>query len=193
MEEFFLSLEPLQKLFWSIACVATLIFLIQAILTFIGLGTDTDIDAGPADMDAPTDSMDAGGLHGVFSFRNLVNFLLGYGWAGVLLYDEIHKGWLLQLVAFAIGFMFVLAFVLMFRMLMKLSHDGSFKISDTLGRRAYVYLRIPASRQGRGIVQVSVNGSVHEIDAVTDKAEQIATGGYVTVKEALGEDLLLVE
>jgi len=191
--EFFSALEPLQRLFWSIAGVATLIFLIQTILTFIGLGTDSDIDAGPADMDTVGDVTDDGGLNGVFSFRNLVNFLLGYGWAGVLLYGEIQKPWLLQLVAILTGLLFVAAFVVMFRAIMKLSHDGSFKMSEAVGLKAYVYLRIPASRQGRGIVQISVKGSVHEIDAVTDSAEIIPTGGYVTVKEVLGEDLLLVE
>ncbi len=191
--EFFMSLEPLQRLFWSIAGISTLIFLIQTILTFIGLGTDMDIDAGPADMDGVGDATENGGLNGVFSFRNLVNFLLGYGWAGVLLYNEIHKPWLLQLAAIGTGLVLVLAFVLMFGAIMKLSHDGSFQMADTVGRKAYVYLRIPESRQGRGIVQVSVNGSVHEIDAVTDSATQIPTGGHVTVKEVLGEDLLLVE
>ena len=191
--EFFSSLEPLQRLFWAIAAVATLIFLIQTLLTFIGLGTDTDIDAGPADMDSVGDVTEDGGLHGVFSFRNLVNFLLGYGWAGVLLYGEIGKGWVLHLVAIATGLVFVLAFVLMFRAIMKLAHDGSFQMSEAVGLRAYVYLRIPASRQGRGIVQVSVKGSVHEIDAVTDRNEIIPTGGYVTVKEVISEDLLLVE
>ncbi|MCQ2065673.1 MAG: serine protease [Bacteroidaceae bacterium] len=191
--EFFSSLEPLQRLFWAIAGTATLIFLIQTILTFIGLGTDTDIDAGPADMDTVGDVTEDGGLHGVFSFRNLVNFLLGYGWAGVLLYNEIGKGWVLHLVAIITGLVFVLAFVIMFRAIMKLSHDGSFQMSEAVGLRAYVYLRIPASRQGRGIVQVSVKGSVHEIDAVTDSAETIPTGGYVTVKEVISDDLLLVE
>ena len=191
--EFFSSLEPLQKLFWAIAGVATLIFLIQTILTFIGLGTDTDIDAGPADVDVAGDVSGDGGLHGVFSFRNLVNFLLGYGWTGVLLYSEIQKEWMLHLVAIIIGLLFVVAFVLMFRAVMKLSHDGSFKMSESVGLRAYVYLRIPASRQGRGIVQVSVKGSVHEIDAVTASSEPIPTGSYVTIREVLGEDLLLVE
>lgn len=191
--EYFMSLEPLQKLFWSIAGITTLIFLIQTILTFIGLGADTDIDAGPGGMDSVGDATEDGGLHGVFSFRNLVNFLLGYGWAGALFYNEIQKTWLLHTVAIVTGLLLVLAFVAMFGAIMKLSHDGSFKLSEAVGMKAYVYLRIPASRQGRGIVQVSVKGSVHEIDAVTDSGDMIPTGGYVTIKEALGEDLLLVE
>ena len=191
MIELFNSLEPLQKFFWTIACCASLVFIIQTIMTFIGLGTDTDVDAGP--MDGSVDSIEDGALSGVFSFRNLVNFLLGYGWAGVLLFDDIEKRWLLQLVAIAVGLLFVLAFVFMFRQVMKLSHDGSFKMSETVGLKADVYLRIPAARSGRGKVQVSVKGSIHEIDAVTDNDAEIATGGQVEIVEVLGDDLLLVK
>ena len=189
--DFFDSLEPLQKIFWIIALSASLVFIIQNIMTFVGLGTDTDVDAGP--MDGSVDSVEDGSLSGVFSFRNLINFLLGYGWAGVLLYDSILKGWLLQLVAIAVGLVFVLAFVIMFRQVMKLSHDGSFKMVEAVGLKADVYLRIPPARTGRGKVQVSVKGSVHEVDAMTDRNEEIPTGGQVKITKVLGDDLLLVE
>ena len=191
MMDLFNSLEPLQKFFWIIALCASLVFLIQTIMTFVGLGTDADVDAGP--MDGSVDSMEDGSLSGVFSFRNLINFLLGYGWAGALLFSSIEKGWLLQVVAIAVGLAFVLAFVFMFRQVMKLSHDGSFKMSEAVGLKADVYLRIPASRSGRGKVQVSVKGSVHEVDAMTDRSEEIATGGQVNIVNVLGDDLLLVE
>ena len=191
MIELFNSLEPLQKFFWTIACCASLVFIIQTIMTFIGLGTDADVDAGP--MDGSVDSMEDGALSGVFSFRNLINFLLGYGWAGVLLFDDIEKRWLLQLLAIAVGLLFVLAFVFMFRQVMKLSRDGSVKMSETVGLKADVYLRIPAARSGRGKVQLSVKGSVHEIDAVTDNDAEIPTGGQVEIVEVIGDDLLLVK
>ena len=191
MTDFLNSLEPLQKFFWIIACCASIVFIIQTIMTFIGLGTDADVDAGP--MDGAADFVEDGSLSGVFSFRNLINFLLGYGWAGVLFFDSIEKRWLLQVVAILVGLVFVLAFVLMFRQIMKLSHDGSFKMDEAVGLSADVYLRIPAARSGRGKVQVSVKGSVHEIDAVTDSDKEIATGGHVKILEVLGDDLLLVE
>lgn len=191
MMDLFNSLEPLQKFFWIIALCASLVFLIQTIMTFVGLGTDADVDAGP--MDGSVDSMEDGSLSGVFSFRNLINFLLGYGWAGALLFSSIEKGWLLQVVAIAVGLAFVLAFVFMFRQVMKLSHDGSFRLQEAVGLKADVYLRIPAARSGRGKVQVSVKGSVHEVDAMTDRNDEIATGGQVKIVKVLGDDLLLVE
>ena len=191
MLDFMNSLEPLQKFFWIVACCASLIFIIQTIMTFIGLGTDADVDAGP--MEGAVDSVEDGSLSGVFSFRNLINFLLGYGWAGVLFFDSIEKRWLLQVLAIAVGLVFVLAFVFMFRQVMKLSHDGSFKMQEAVGLKADVYLRIPAARSGRGKVQVSVKGSVHEVDAVTDRGKEIPTGGQVKIVKVLGDDLFLVE
>ena len=58
MMDFFNSLEPLQKFFWIVACCASLVFIIQTVMTFIGLGTDTDVDAGP--MDGSIDSVEDG-------------------------------------------------------------------------------------------------------------------------------------
>lgn len=193
MMDVFNSLETLQKFFWIVACCASLVFIIQTLMTFIGLGADTDIDAGPMDSVDSVDSVEDGGLHGVFSFRNLINFLLGYGWAGVLLYNSIDKSGLLHLVAICVGLLFVLAFVFMFRQVMKLSHDGSFHLDESVGLNADVYLRIPGARSGRGKVQVSVKGSVHEIDAVTDQTDEIPTGGHVRIVEVLGDDLVRVE
>jgi len=187
------EMEGLRRVFWIIALAASLVFIIQTVITFIGLGTDMDVDAGPDSMDGLGDSVEDGSLSGLFSFRNLINFLLGYGWAGVLLYDSISSRLLLQIVAIAVGITFVAAFVFMFRQLMKLSHDGSFKLNEAIGLTADVYLRIPASRTGSGKVQVSVKGSTHEIDAVTDRRMEIPTGDHVRIVEVLGDDLLLVE
>ena len=191
MMDFFNSLETSQKFFWAIAICASLVFVIQTVLTFVGLGADTDVDAGP--MDSAGDVTEDGGLNGVFSFRNLINFLLGYGWAGVLLDETIARPLLLQIVAIVVGLLFVLAFVFMLSQVMKLSHDGSFRLSESVGLTADVYLRIPAARSGRGKVQVSVKGSVHEIDAITDNDAEIPTGGQVKILEVAGDDVVVVK
>ena len=191
MMDFFNSLETSQKFFWAIAICASLVFVIQTVLTFVGLGADTDVDAGP--MDSAGDVTEDGGLNGVFSFRNLINFLLGYGWAGVLLDETIASPLLLQIVAIVVGLLFVLAFVFMLSQVMNLSHDGSFRLSESVGLTADVYLRIPAARSGRGKVQVSVKGSVHEIDAITDNDAEIPTGGQVKILEVAGDDVVVVK
>ena len=187
MVEFLNSLDGPLRIFWIIAILASAIFLIQAIITFAGVGADSDF----CTVDG-VDSADTG-YGGLFSFRNLVNFLLGYGWSGVILYDHIASRFWLYVVCIAIGLAFILAFVLMFRAMLGLAHDGSFYLESAVGKTADVYLRIPAARGGRGKVQVSVNGSVHEIDAITDNAVEIPTGAKVIVTEVIGDDSFLVK
>lgn len=177
--------EPLRA-FWIIAVIASVVFVIQTILTFIGIDGDADYDVSTADI------VDDDGFGGVFSFRNLINFLLGYGWTGVVMYGNIASKFWLYTISIGVGLLFVAAFVFMFRQMSKLAHDGSFHTEESIGVVADVYLRIPPKRQGRGKVQFSVKGSVHELDAITDDDEWLPTGGQARIVEAFGDDVVRV-
>ena len=174
------------RAFWIIAILASVIFVVQTVLTFIGLGDQGDYDVSTAD------SADDNGYGGVFSFRNLINFLLGYGWTGVLLYKDIQNRVVLYAVCIGVGILFVAAFVFMFMQMMKLSHDGTFHLEECVGIVADVYLRVPPLRSGRGKVQVSVKGSVHELDAVTDDDKMLLTGTQARIEEVLGDEVVRV-
>lgn len=187
------GMEPLQRAFWVIALLATLVFAIQMVLTLLGIGdTDADVDTGGLDADATGDTMDTGGAIQLFTIRNMVNLLLGIGWGGVCFYSSIPSRPLLLLVAVLCGIAMVVAFLLMFRQLMKLESNGAFRIEDCVGKACDVYLRIPAARSGQGKVQVSFGGSVQELDAVTD-GEQLPSGTKVRVVQLIEGRLLLVE
>ena len=72
--EYFSAMPILQQSFWYLAFFASLIFIFQTILTLVGthsadMGTDFDSDSNH--FDAPFE---------LFTFRNLINFLLGFGW-----------------------------------------------------------------------------------------------------------------
>lgn len=62
MGEVFNAMDNTLKTFWVIACVASLVFVIQTILTFIGLGADSDMDT------SGVDALDDGSFSGLFSF-----------------------------------------------------------------------------------------------------------------------------
>lgn len=176
MKEFFLSMDVNQQIYWYVAIIASLIFIVQTILTFIGSDTDTGVDA---DFDGDLD----GGDHPfqLFSLRNLINFFLGVGWTGVALYNYIDSQVLLGLVALFVGLIFIAVFFLVARVMMRLAEDNSFRIEDTIGKTADVYLTIPANKEGKGRVQVSVNGSIHELDAITVDKEPIKVGALVKI------------
>lgn len=185
MTDKFLSLELPMQIFWGIAIVTSVFFLIQTIMAFMGLDTDTHDGAG-------FDTVEMEGLSGYFSFRNLINFLLGYGWGGVLLESIIPNMIWLELAAVGVGILFVSAFIIIIRQVMKLSTDKTFRMEEALGLIGDTYLRIPAAKGGTGKVMVSVRGSMHEIDAMTEGGE-IPTGSKVRVTKVIGSELLEVE
>ncbi|MBR6628563.1 MAG: NfeD family protein [Bacteroidaceae bacterium] len=185
MMDKFLALELPMQVFWGLAIISSAFFLVQTIMAFLGLDADTDDGAGFEDVEM-------GGVSGYFSFRNLVNFMLGYGWGGIVLHDVIPNLMWLQVAALGIGVLFVIIFVFILRQIMKLSTDKTFHIEETIGLIADTYLRIPGEKKGSGKVMVSVRGSMHEIEAITE-GEAISTGSKVRVVKAIGTDLLEVE
>ncbi len=186
------ALDPTLRVYWTIALATSLVFIIQMVLTFIGIG-DHDADlAMPDATDVPDgDTLDSGGAIQLFTVRNLINFLLGVGWGGVCFWSTIPVRPLLAIVAILCGCAFVAMFVFMFRQMKKLESNGAFRIQDCVGAVCAVYLRIPASRKGQGKVQISLNGSVQEISAMTD-GDLIPTGTRVKVVEVIDENTLLV-
>ena len=172
----FQGLEPAAQVFWGCAIVSSAIFLIQAILTMIGMDHDMDFEVGDFD----GDTMDTGGAVSLFSIRSLVNFFVGFGWAGVSFYNDISSKAVLYFIAICVGLLFSYATVFLIKKMKKLEHNGAYKIADCVGKSCDVYLRIPAAGEGKGKVQISLNGSIHEFDAVS-AGEAIATGKRVKV------------
>ncbi len=188
------SFDAALKFYWVVAIGASVIFLVQMVFTLIGIG-DTDADAGTAadlSFDSNGDTLDTGGAIQLFSVRNVVNFLIGVGWGGVCFWNVFENKHLVTIVSFICGLAFVVAFLWMFRMLMKLQRSGNFQIQACVGMTCSVYLRIPARRKGVGKVQISYHGSVLELDALTD-GDFLPTGSKVKVVEVIDGHSLLVE
>lgn len=183
----FQSLDALHQIFWACAVIGSLLFVIQFIFTIIGLDHDT------ADMDFHDgDTTGIGGGMNLFTIKNLIGFVMGFGWAGVCLNDSIKSVPLLIILALLVGCIFVATFVIIYKQTRKLDHNGAFDIKDCIGKTASVYLRIPAGGEGKGKIQISINGSVHELNALSDE-DAIASGQTVKVVEVLdGETVKVV-
>ncbi|MFM9948366.1 MAG: serine protease [Saprospiraceae bacterium] len=188
MLELFQNLDPTLKAFWSVALVSSLIFLIQTIMTFVGMDA---ADGVSADFHGDANH-DGNGPFQLFSFRNLINFLLGFSWTGITFYDTISSKVVLMVIAVMAGVGMVALFAYLISLLHGLAEDNSFNIADTVGLTAQVYLFIPATKSGKGIIQVSVKGSVHELDALT-AGDRIETGAMVRVTAVVDNNLLMVE
>lgn len=198
--EWYNALPSTLQVYWVIALVTSLVFLIQMVLTFIGIGdADTDVDfGGDADFGGEADfsdgdTLDTGGAMQLFTIRNFINFLLGLGWAGVCLYSVIPNTIVLAIAAILVGVLFVYIFLLIYKQLRKLERNGAYRISDCVGQTVDVYLTIPANRTGMGKVQISFSGSVQELSALTDSDSPLRSGSKVRVLEVIDGTTVLVE
>ena len=214
ISNWFTSLDTTMQIFWACAIAASVVFVIQNALMLMGIGgmdsdvdadvgTDFDVhagdfDAADTDIDVSTGhsghegTLGSAGIFSLFTLRNFINFFLGFGWGGISLAPAIESKSLLVFLSFLIGLLFVAVFALMLRMMLKLEKSGNFSIQDCIGQTASVYLRIPAHHSGSGKIQISINGSVHELNAFTD-GDFLPTGSRVRVVEVIDSGSLLVE
>lgn len=181
MQNWFMGLDPVMQIFWGCALIASFVFVIQTVLTLLGMEHDMDFDVPDTD----ADTMSMGGSMSLFSVRSVVNFFVGFGWAGISLNKAIGSTAVLIIVSLLIGLLFSYATIVVVKKMLKLEQNGAVKIDDCLGKEADVYLKIPAEGKGRGKVQVSIDGSVHELDAITD-GEEIKTGARIKIVEVTG-------
>ncbi|MCF0189024.1 MAG: NfeD family protein [Bacteroidaceae bacterium] len=192
MLESFSSLPLTLQVFWGCAIFSSAFFILQTAMTLIGIGGDgADFDTPGGDIDISHAGI-AGEAMQMFSFRNFINFLLGFGWGGVCLAPHISSTFLLTIAAAAIGLAFVVLFIIIFKQLLKLEHSGNIDLlRDVIGKEADVYLIIRPGERGK--VQLSINGSVREYSAVSENNDiTIPTGARVRITGLTGPDSLTV-
>ena len=191
------SLNPFMKVIWSITLIASLIFIIQTIMTFVGAdtGSDGDFDASfDTDVDiADVDAAVGSGGSNLYTFRNFVNFFLGFGWTAVLLNDSIKSRGLLLLFSVLVGIAFVAMVMYLFKWLYSMQQTGNINVyKSAVGCTGTVYLNIPAERSGEGKVQITIQGAVREYNALTE-GDALPTGTPIKVVEVINPSTLLVE
>ena len=187
------DLSPVMKLLWGVTLTATLVFIIQTVMTFLGADADGDFDV---DVDTSMDGADLSNIEGgsnLYTFRNFVNFFLGFGWTAILLQNSVKSTGLRIVLAVLVGVALVVAVMYLFKWLSSMQQSGNINVyKAAVGCQGTCYLRIPAERSGEGKVQITIQGAVREYNAVTD-GDEIKTGTSVRVIEAVDANTLLVE
>ena len=187
------DLSPVMKLLWGVTLAATLIFNIQTVMTFLGADADGDFDV---DVDTSMDGTDLSNIEGgsnLYTFRNFVNFFLGFGWTAILLQDSVKSTGLRVVLAVVVGIALVAAVMYLFKWLSSMQQSGNINVYKSAeGCQGKCYLVIPGERAGEGKVQITIQGAVREYNAVTD-GDEIKTGTSVKVLEAIDANTLLVE
>lgn len=186
MNEWFAAFEPFEKVYWSIALIASAIFIVLIILTFVGGELD---DTGDVDSDIEGDT----GIHFQFlSFKNLIGFFTLFGWSGIACIGEgLSKGMTI-LISTICGLLMMAIMASLFYYLGKLNSSGSLKIENALNQIGEVYLTIGANRSRIGKVHINIQGGMRELDALTDEPTDLHQGDIVTVAQVTGTGILIV-
>jgi membrane protein implicated in regulation of membrane protease activity len=206
MIEWWNSLGLASQILYCIAVPSTLLLLIQTLLMFFGVddNAETDVELDSPDLevgevDIPDaelselgDISDLESLN-VFTFRGIISFLVIFGWVGIVMQSfEIDLAITLAVsTVCGVATMVLIAYLL--RLVMRLRSSGTTDNRNALGSAGKVYLTIPASRSGEGKVNIMLQGTYVERNAVTDEAESIPTGCEIIVVGTSGQTSLVVK
>ncbi len=169
--------------------------------TEVDVGTDLDADGDISDVgdgvfgdDIPDGDIDPSGFDGlrIFSVRGIIAFFVVFGWMGIALDSANVSTYITLPVSIAAGFGMMVLIAFLFKAIMKLESNGNIDIRNALGVSGTVYLKIPANRNGHGKVNVMIQGTYCEKDAVTDSAEPLPTGSEIVVTGFSGQNTLVV-
>lgn len=185
----FLAMGLSQQILWVVAVLSSAVFVIQAIGVFMGFDADSDIDLSTDVVEGGDADFDADGFH-LISVKSIIAFLLGFSWTGVLFFDQLSPS-VLGAVSFVVGLLFMSSVAFLLFQIKKLDRDNTFHIEQIVGLTADVYLRIPAGRADTGKITVSLNGSIHELEALSDT--EIPTGAKVKILETVNDHVVLVK
>lgn len=186
------SLRLVEQFFYLVGFLSTLILFAQLVLSLIGLGMH-DVDADVGTPDTPDgmgmDHLDASAQHssglGMISFRTVIAFMVGFGWAGAIALEQGLPVILAIAAALAAGTVFMVVVYWLMRSIYKLSDSGNVDLKNAAGQSGTVYLPVPPAGKGMGQVQVTVQGRLREMSCVTDGDAALPTGVAVRVVKVL--------
>jgi membrane protein implicated in regulation of membrane protease activity len=205
----------LNTIFLIAAVVGGTVMVCQFVLTLLGMDDDLSGDGGPdaslaghghdgggvaadqsADMSMTADGEvhhpDSSWLFGIISFRTLVGAAAFFGVAGKAAASAGLSDSAALMIALAAGFGAMYGMYWLMRSISRLQTSGNQRITAALGRRATVYIPVPAERKGAGKVQLSMQNRIVELQAVTDEPDRLKTGETVEVVAIAGSDVVRV-
>lgn len=180
------TLTTLQQIYWGIAIPASALFIIQMVLTFVG--GDGDVE-GNVDMQMEHDH---GAGFQFFTVKNFIAFFTLFAWTGIACLESNFSAGGSLIVATLAGIFMMVLMASIFYFFSKLNDSGTLHTKNAIGGIGEVYLPVGAQRANIGKVQIKVQGSLRELDAITDDAHDLATGAVVSVVDVLNNNTLLV-
>ena len=184
MTEWFSNLDFLSKMYWVIASISSLIFVIVMLITL--LVGDTD-GIGDSDIDG-----DISAGFQFITFKNLIAFFTIFGWSGIACIDAGFLKPSTITISILCGLVMMMMAAL-FYFISKLSDSGTLNYKNAIDAIGEVYLTIGACRSGIGKVSINVQGTVRELNALTDSLSELKSGTIIKVVDVTSNGILIVD
>lgn len=180
-------MDSFEKVFWYFAIPFTIVFIIQTILTFVGMGDEGDFDGVDEN-----EAGDGGTSFQIFTVRNFIIFFTIFGWTGIAAVNGGLNKTVTVLVAIFAGLIIMFIVAGIFYFMSRLTESGNMDLRNAVNRIGEVYITIPGNREGSGKIQLKFQEAIREIEAVTNE-KAIPSGEMVRVAEVINEHVVLVE
>ncbi|EDP71068.1 hypothetical protein FBALC1_01252 [Flavobacteriales bacterium ALC-1] len=187
MLDWFSNLEFFSKVYWLVAIIGSIVFSIVMIMAFAG-GDADDIGDVDSDFDG-----DVGAGFQFISFKNLIGFFTIFGWSGIACIDAGLSKPMTILISVICGLLMMLIMAALFYFIHKLADSGTLKYKNAIDAVGEVYLTIGSDRSKMGKVTVSVQGTMRELDALTDSLTELKSGTIIKVVDVTSNGILIVD
>ena len=179
------DVSGIDMLFASSALIGGILFVLYFFLLMIG-GIATDVFDGLFGIDV---DMGADASFKALTFQGIMAFLMFFGLAGLYV-TKSGGGPSPAILAGAIAGGASMYFTgKLFELFVNLQQDGTVELSEAIGAKGQVYLRI--SDEGVGQVTVEVNEAQRTFNAKSEDGAGIATGDFIEVVDTIGEVLVV--
>lgn len=188
MMEWFSNLEIFAKFYWIIALIGSLVFLFIIITTLFGIEGSDDLDDVDTSIDADT------GIEFQFiTLKNLIGFFTIFGWTGIACIGEGVSKPITILISLIAGMIMMTIMAAMFHFMKKLTDSGTLNYRNAIGATGEVYLTIGENRSRMGKVSVRVQGTLRELEALSDSFTELKSGTIIKVVDVTSNGVLIVD
>lgn len=188
----------INTLYTLCALIGGIIMLVQFILMLIGIGDFDDLDIpddAPSDLEVHADvdvTHGAVSLARYLSLRVVIAAAAFFGVIGLWANSAGMPPFVSFLTAMAGGLVagFCVAFVM--NLIASLQSEGNVQPENAIGKTATVYISIPEKKSNTGKIQLTLQGRIEELEAVTP-GDALPSGTPVIVKEIINNNIAVVE
>ncbi|GAB1537167.1 hypothetical protein ADMFC3_27980 [Geovibrio sp. ADMFC3] len=171
--------------FWIAIIASGVYVLTQLIPMLLGYGIDVD------GLDADIEDTESSSIFEFISFKNLVVFMMGYGWSSYALIKIVPDimGAVIVILSIFVGIVLIFINMLPMKALLKLQQKNEFHNKDIVGLSGIV--TVSTSKNAIGKVKITVGDIIREYFALSN-GEDLAVNTPITITKVLEDGVTVL-